>query len=138
MDLSINGARPIPISTSEDLTNALTKWGGNDGDFVILEDGDADYIQSAIDREGYAIEVRDGSTATMYRAVPAMSQPDQPNDRWSRSEAISLISAYFPSRNRRGDAIWENMHARTTTQWFFWVVGASIGLVSFVYKISKS
>jgi hypothetical protein len=150
MELSINGGRPIPINNPEDLASALAKWGDGAGDFAILEDGPADFIESAIDPRGYAVEVRDGSTGTMYRAVRSMPQPDQARDRWARTEAISLIKAYFPSRIRRGDVIWEDMHLRTTTryadlpQWFtrladiprwaFGLAGIIIGVAIAAYK----
>jgi hypothetical protein len=140
MNLSINGARAIPINTSDELLGALDKWGSSDGDFVILEDGEADFIQSAIDPSGYIVEVRDGSTGTMYWAARPMPQPDKKRDRWSRQEALGLISAYFPVRVRRSDAIWEDMHMRTTAKglrlprWFYWLVVLLIGLALFVYN----
>ena len=140
MDLSINGGKAVPISSGQDLEDALTKWGRSDGDFVILEDGDADYIQSAVDPDGYIVEVRDGANATMYRAVRPMPQPDQRRDRWSREEALSLLKSYLPLRGRSAQAAWEDMHMRTTVRgadlpsWFYWLAAVVIGLGAFAYR----
>ena len=116
MQLSINGAHAAAITSSEELDSGLMKWGAADGDFIILADGDADYIQSAIDDQGYVVEIRDGATAKMYRAVRTLPQPGQRRDRWSREEALSLVRAYFPLRVRSGEAGWEDMHMRTTSK----------------------
>src|SRR3954452_17031619 len=98
MELSINGGPATVVNSADELSNLLTKWGVGLGDFVILEDGEADYIQSTIDEHGYIVEIRDGSTATMYRATRSMAQPDQSLDRWSRAEALALIQTFFPLR----------------------------------------
>src|SRR4051812_14284220 len=116
MKLSINGGPATIVSSANELTNLLTKWGAGLGDFVILQDGDADYIQSTIDEHGYIVETRDGSTATMYRATRPMPQPNQSRNRWSRAEALALIQAFFPLRGRGVQAAWENMHMRTVAR----------------------
>jgi hypothetical protein len=139
MDLIINGARPVPIDNADQLEAALAKWGHQDGDFAILEDGKADFIQSGIDPRGFIVEVRDGDTASMFRANRSSQQPNQQRDRWSREEAIALLSAYYPSRARRSDVIWEDMHMRTSEsdglpRWFYWLIAVFIGLALFVFN----
>jgi hypothetical protein len=139
VDVIINGRQAVPIASSDELVAALAKWGSGDGDFVILQDGKADFIQSAIDAGGYIVEVRDGDTATMYRANRPSQQPNRQADRWSREEALGLITAYYPGRVRRTDVIWEDMHMRTTEgdglpRWFYVLLALIIGLALFVYN----
>src|SRR4051794_26199864 len=142
MQLSINGGPATVVNSADELTDLLKKWGVGLGDFVILEDGDADYIQSTIDEHGYIVEIRDGSSATMYRANRSMPLPDQIRDRWSRAEALALIQAFFPLRGRGGQATWENMHMRTVARgegapmWAYSLVGLLIALVAILYEIS--
>jgi hypothetical protein len=142
MELSINGGPATVVNSADELSNLLTKWGVGLGDFVILEDGEADYIQSTIDEHGYIVEIRDGSTATMYRATRSMAQPDQSRDRWSRAEALALIQTFFPLRGRGGQAAWENMHMPTAARgegapmWVYSLVGLLIALVAILYEIS--
>jgi hypothetical protein len=116
MNLSINGAHASVISAPDELADALSKAGTNDGDFVILEDGDDDYIQSAIDPDGYIAEVRDGAAATMFRAVRNMPQPDELRDGWSGEDALGLIHAYFPLRSRAPQPLWEDMHMQSVSK----------------------
>lgn len=140
MQLTINGGKPLLVQTAQELGDYLAKWGSKSGDFVILEDGEADYIQSAIDSKGFIVESRERATATMYRAVRAMAQPDQRRDRWSRDEALNLLQAYFPSRIRSGQAVWEDMHMHTSAggvgipNWVYWAAAVLVGAGAFIYQ----
>ncbi len=89
--------------TQETIHDALMRVGNRD--FMIIESGPQDYLQTASRDEGYILEVRKGGPGKHYQAVRNGRETDAPvksNDTFTFEEISEAMSAYLAGSSMPG------------------------------------
>ena len=95
LGLVLNGTSIDGPVTAEVIQSAFMRVGN--GDFLIVEAGPQDYLQTACNNDGYILEVRKGGPGEHYRAFRnerAISGRAKANDTFTYDEVLAAMERY--------------------------------------------
>jgi hypothetical protein len=108
-ELDVSGEKTSDPVTPDSIYEALLASGV--GDFIIIAENDATYIQTLAKESGMIIEKREGRAAQHYRAVRAgQVRSDESSDAYfSFEETWQVLAAYISASAMPGFLDWERM-----------------------------
>ncbi len=103
-----NGIQMEPAVPAELEAALATLEPEHNGTAVLWVEEDV-YLQTAMDREGFIIERRDGHAGLHMRAFRAKPHPVMVNDHFDRAEMVEMFDAYLLARPMPESVRWETL-----------------------------